>query len=155
MDSWGISIEKDGEKQVKKTENDEQLAIEKYKLLFDLWMSENPIKTNKLQMLLATNSILISAFFLVNQTIWIALVGMFFSLVWVLSIGRTVEYQRHWKTQMDVLRKNYTDNTMFQTHSTKIKPSLLGKISSRYYLLGTPVAMSIGWFFVILYILFG
>ena len=32
-------------------DREEQLAVDRYKLLFDLWMSENPIKTNKLQML--------------------------------------------------------------------------------------------------------
>ena len=41
---------------------DEKLAIDEYKLILDLWKSESPIKTNKLQVLLATNSILVTAF---------------------------------------------------------------------------------------------
>jgi len=58
-------------------ETEEQLAIEKYKLLFDLWMSGNPVKTSKLEMLMVTNSILVSAFFLAGQPSWLALVSCF------------------------------------------------------------------------------
>lgn len=129
------------------------VAIEKYKLLLDLWKSENPIKTNKLQMLMATNSILLSAFFLTEHTFGIALVGFVFSLVWVLSIGRTVSYQHHWYSQMEDLRKKYTGNTMFQIHSVEVKPPVWGRVSSRYYLLGTPFSTAISWLAVMLYIL--
>lgn len=130
---------------------EEQLAIEKYKLLFDLWMAENPVKTNKLQMLMATNSILASAFFLAGNSIWIALVGFFFSLVWVLSIGRTVAYQRHWKVQMEEVRAKHSANPLFQIHSVKPRPSIWGRIPSRYYLLGTPIVTALAWLAVILY----
>jgi hypothetical protein len=132
---------------------DEQRAVEKYKLLFDLWMSENPVKTTKLQMLMATNSILVSAFFVVGQPIWIALVGFAFSMVWVFSIGRAVSFQHHWRTQMEDLRKQYSENPIFQIHSVKIKPPIWGSVSSKYYLLGTPLAASFAWLVVIIYLL--
>jgi hypothetical protein len=134
-------------------DREEQLAVDKYKLLFDLWMSENPIKTNKLQMLMATNSILVSVFFLTEDIFWIALVGFFFSLVWVFSIGRTVSFQHHWQSQMELLRQEYSGNIIFQTHSAKISPPAWGRVSSRYYLLGTPMATVVGWLAVMLYIL--
>lgn len=132
----------------------EQLAIEKYKLLFDLWMSENPVKTTKLQVLMATNSILVSAFFLTEYTIWIALVGFVFSSVWVLSIGRTTSYQRHWRSQLEELRKEYSDNILFQIHKAKVKPTIWGRVSSKYYLVGTPIATAFSWLVVMLYMLF-
>lgn len=134
-------------------DKEEQLAIEKYKLLYDLWKSENPIKTNKLQMLMATNSILVSVFFLTEHIFGIAFVGFFFSLVWVLSIGRTVSYQQHWRSQMEDLRQKYSDNPMFQIHSGKIKHAPWGRVSSRYYLLGTPIATAIAWLAAMLYII--
>jgi hypothetical protein len=134
-------------------DREEQLAVEKYKLLFELWMSENPIKTSKLQVLLATNSILVSAFFLAGRVVWIALVGFLFSAVWILSIGRTTSFQQHWRLQMEDIRKKYGDNPMFEIHSVKIKPPVWGRVSSRYYLLGTPIAMAIAWLIVILYVL--
>jgi len=134
-------------------DREEQLAVEKYKLLFDLWMSENPVKTSKLQMLMATNSILVSAFFLVGQPLWIALVGFFFSVVWILSLGRTTSFQQHWRLQMEDLRKEYSGNTLFQIHSVEIKPAVWGRVSSRYYTLGTPIATAISWLAVILYFL--
>jgi len=133
--------------------HEEQLAMEKYKLLFDLWMSENPVKTTKLQMLMATNSILASAFFLAGQPIWIALIGFAFSMVWVLSIGRAVSFQHHWRAQMEDLRKQYSENPMFQIHSVEIKPPVWGSVSSKYYLLGTPFVASITWLAVIVYLL--
>ena len=135
-------------------DREEQLAIEKYKLLFELWMSENPVKTSKLQMLIATNSILVSAFFLTGQTVWIALVGFFFSLVWTLSIGRTLSFQQHWRSQLEDVRTKYSDSTMFQVHSLKIRPAVWGRMPSKYYTLGTPIVTAIAWFAVILYSLF-
>ena len=134
-------------------DKEKQLAVEKYKLLFDLWKSENPIKTNKLQMLMATNSILVSVFFLTEYTFWIAFVGFLFSLVWVLSIGRTVSYQHHWRSQMEDLRQKYSDNPMFKIHSVKIRPTTWGRVPSRYYLLGTPIATAVAWLAAMLYIL--
>lgn len=136
-------------------ETEEQLAIEKYKLLFDLWMSENPVKTSKLEMLMVTNSILVSAFFLAGQPSWLALVGFLFSLVWVLSIGRTVSFQQHWRSQMENLKAKYADNTMFQIHSLQISPPVWGRVPSKYYLLGTPIVTAIAWLAVLLYILLG
>lgn len=136
-----------------KVGDEEKLAIEKYKLLFDLWKSENPIKTNKLQVLIATNSILVSVFFLMKHTIWIPLVGFAFSLIWIFSIGRTVSYQHHWYSQMENLRKKYSGNIVFQIHSVKAKSPIWGRVPSRYYLLGTPFATTISWLAVVLYIL--
>lgn len=146
------STNEKGDKQMANTE--EQLAVDKYKLLFDLWKSENPVKTSKLQMLMATNSILVSAFFLTQRTFWIPAVGFLFSIVWVLSIGRTITYQRHWQSQMEELRKKYSGNFMFQLHNAEIKGPIWGRVPSRYYLLGTPTATGIGWLAIMLYILF-
>jgi hypothetical protein len=135
--------------------SEEQLALEKYRLLVELWMSENPVKTNKLQMLMATNSLLVSAYFLAEPTVWIALVGFVFSLVWVFSIGSTLTYQRHWKSQMEQIRAQYPDITVFQIHSEKVETPAWGGISSRYYTLGTPIATAAGWLSVMAYILLG
>lgn len=123
----------------------EKLLADKYKIVFDLWKSENSIKTSKLQVLLATNSILVSAFFLAGQSIWIALVGFVFSLVWIMSIGRTVSYQQHWKSMLEDIRTQYSSNPIFQIHSTKAKVAFWGKVPSKYYLLGTPIGATIAW----------
>jgi hypothetical protein len=74
----------------------DERAFDEYRLIFDLWKSENSIKTTKLQVLLATNAILVSAFFLSGRVVWIALAGFAFSMVWIFSIGRTIAYQEHW-----------------------------------------------------------
>jgi len=131
----------------------EQMAIDKYRLLTELWMSENPIKTNKLQMLMATNSILVSAFFLAGYIPWIPAVGFVFSTVWAFSIGRTVAFQHYWYSQMDVIRKAYPNNTLFETHVAEFRPPFFGSLSSRYYLIGTPIATALAWLAVLVYTL--
>ena len=127
------------------SETEEKAAEDEYRLLLDLWKSENSIKTTKLQVLLATNAILASAFFLSGQVIWIALVGSIFSAIWLFSIGRTVSYQEHWQSMLENIRKNHSSNHMFQIHSTKFKPAIWGRIPSKYYLLGTPIGAAIVW----------
>ena len=130
----------------------EENAIEKYKILFDLWMSENSIKTNKLQMLMATNAILVSALALANYVaIGIAIGGFVFSLVWIFSLGRTVAYQEKWKEQMNDLKNNFPNNEIFTTHITTSPKQVWGKIPSKYYLLGTPIATTIAWLGVIVH----
>lgn len=131
-------------------ESEEKLAMDEYRLIFDLWKSENSIKTNKLQVLLATNSILVSAFFLTGHSFWIALVGSVFSFVWVLSIGRTVSYQEHWRALLEDIRKSYPNTHMFQIHSAEIKPAIWGRVPSKYYLLGTPIVAAVCWLIVFL-----
>ena len=133
-----------------KSVENEKLIVDKYKIVFDLWKSENSIKTSKLQVLLATNAILVSAFFLAAQSIWIALVGFIFSLVWILSIGRTISYQQHWKSLLEEIRKDYSGNPLFQIHSVKAKVAVWGKVPSKYYLLGTPIGATIAWLITII-----
>ena len=123
----------------------EEKPADEYRLVFDLWKSENSIKTTKLQVLLATNAILASAFFLSGQVIWIALVGSVFSTIWIFSIGRTISYQEHWQSLLEDIRKRYSSNHMFQIHSGKFKPAIWGRVPSKYYLLGTPIGAAICW----------
>lgn len=125
------------------------MAVEKYKLLLDLWKSENPVKTTKLQVLILVNSILVSVF-LLTSSFWIALAGMLFALVWILSIGRTVSYQRHWKNEMDKLQKGHSDNIVFRIHDAPAAHRLWGRVPSAYYTIGAAVAAALIWFVVLL-----
>jgi len=145
--------QKDGGKMIAH-ERDEQIAVEKYKMLLDLWKTEDLNKTNQLQMLMATNSLLVLAFFLTGQSSWIALVGFLFSFVWILSLGHTVYLQTHWRAEMEVLRERCAGNALFQIQSAELKPSVWGKVPSRYYLLGTPIVATVSWLVVLLYTLF-
>lgn len=130
---------------------DEEIAVDKYTLLFNLWMSENSVKTNKLQMLMATNAILVAALTISQNPIgWIAVAGFTFSLVWVFSIGRTVAYQKRWQDQMEVLRTGFPTIPLFNIHSTKTKEPIWGRVPSRYYLLGTPIGTTLAWLVVII-----
>jgi len=133
--------------------DEEELAVEKYRLFLNLWKSENPIKTIKFQMLMVTNALLVVGFFSTERSFWIPLVGFAFSFIWTLSIGRTVGYQHHWHSQLEDIRRTHPRNAIFQIHSARVSPPVWGRVSSKYYLLGTPALATISWLGVVLYII--
>ena len=71
-----------------------------YRLLVDLWAGENPVKTAKFLVLLATNALIIAAVSVSGGPVpknWpLCLAEAAFSLVWTLSLGRTVLFQEGW-----------------------------------------------------------
>jgi hypothetical protein len=144
--------------------NEVEKDYEVYKHLLDLWAKENPIKTNKLQVLLVVNGLLLTA---VNMGggfkagSWpIYLGGAVLCLVWVLSIGRTSLFQAAWQAKIVELAQKYPDDRRFHILSTKdamkkLPKSLrfVGGVSSKYYLIGAPILFGIGWLCVFLYFL--
>lgn len=136
-----------------------------YKQLLDLWSKENPIKTNKLQVLLVVNGLLLSAvniskgFILENWPLYLG--GALFSLVWVLSIGRTSLFQEIWQVKINELAMKYPDDQRFQVHRAKEylgKASrflrIAGCVSSKYYLIGAPFLFFSIWLCILLYFAF-
>lgn len=127
-----------------------------YKAYVELWASENPIKTNKLQVLLVVNGLLVSALQLGNGAMagkWpIFLAGAVLSVIWVMSIGRTSLFQKVWQYKARQIAMHYPNDPRFQVFDTdEAKTSAppwlraLGGISSKYYLLGAPVLFSVMW----------
>jgi hypothetical protein len=94
-------------------ELDTDKAFEQYKTLLDLWSKENPIKTTKLQVLLAVNALLASVVGLreqpvVSKDLWFLYVaGMVVSLVWTFSIGRTALFQEVWQMKLSRLAQQF------------------------------------------------
>jgi hypothetical protein len=129
---------------------------EAYQAILDLWKQENPIKTTKLQVLLAVNGGLLTVVSITGGFCpdnWaIYLTGAVLSGVWTLSIGRTTLYQQYWKHKLDALAKRYPDDPRFSVRdvaSVKDKPKpflrAVGGVSSKYYLLGAPILLSLAW----------
>ena len=147
-------------------ENGPDRDYEIYKQLIDLWAKENPIKTSKLQVLLVVNGLLLTAvsvndgFIAKNWPIYVA--GTIFSLVWVLSIGRTSLFQKIWQVKINELAKRHPDDERFQIHKhekdiMKKTPGFLrfvGGVSSKYYLIGAPFIFCIVWLCLFVYFLF-
>jgi hypothetical protein len=116
---------------------------ETYKLLLDLWKSENPIKTNKLQVLLAVNALLVSGLKVSGAVIahenWpVYGVGAVFSIIWTLSIGRTSLFQEIWQMKLRQLQDRHKEDPRFHVLDTSVEkrdaPALLrrfGAVSSR------------------------
>jgi hypothetical protein len=141
---------------------DAEKDYERYKQLVDLWAKENPIKTNKLQVLLLVNSILLTAtnmsggFVAKNWPIYLG--GFIFSLIWVLSIGRTSLFQEIWQIKIGDLAKEYPNDRRFQTlrnEEYKKRASKLlqyvGFMPSKYYIIGAPISFCLIWLAVFLY----
>jgi hypothetical protein len=142
-----------GDRQVEKD-------LHSYNTLLNLWQAENPIKTIKLQFLLVTNALLIGFFQVcgtamperIADSSLLAIGGFVLNLIWTLSIGRTSLFQKAWKIKLDDIAQRYPDDGRFQILDLRQAETrapnwlrLLGKISSKYYLLGTPIGFSIAW----------
>lgn len=134
-----------------------------YKAYVDLWAGENPIKTNKLQVLLVVNGLLVSALQLgggVQVANWpIFLTGSLLSAIWILSIGRTSLFQKAWQIKALEIGRKYPGDPRFQLLETDAAESaspaylrFLGAVSSKYYLLGAPVFFSLIWAGGLIYI---
>ena len=146
----------------------EKSLQEKYKLLLQLWAGENVVKTNKLQMLLLANSILISAFvFAPEYNMLIALTGLVFCTIWFFSIGRTLASQKHWKFQLEKISDPEGDNPIrIEMKPSKKKPSeekssektfkypWYGRFHSTPIIMVTIVGGIIGWVTVLIFLVF-
>ena len=144
--------------------NDEEKDYEAYKLYVQLWKDENPIKTNKLQVLLIVNGLLVSTLQMSGgfcpKNWFLFLAGAVFSLIWTLSIGRTSLYQGIWKIKAEKISTKYPTDPRYSIFQTKIAEKeasfwlrVFGYVSTKYYLLGTPIAFSIVWLSALLYAL--
>jgi hypothetical protein len=144
----------------------EEKDYEAYKQYVTLWASENPIKTNKLQVLLVVNGLLVSAlqvaggFTRDNWFLFVA--GAVFSAIWILSIGRTSLFQQAWANKAaDIAGKPaYAGDPRFQILDTDAAErraprwlQRLGTVSSKYYLLGAPILFSACWVISLIYVL--
>ncbi len=133
-----------------------------FRQLVDLWAKENPIKTNKLQVLLVVNSLLLTAVNIsggFKQENWpLYLGGAVFSLVWVLSIGRTSLFQDIWQIKIARLSEKHPDDQRFQIlkygrEDLKGIPPFLriaGFVPSKYYLIGAPFIFCVIWTVILL-----
>lgn len=138
------------------TETSRERDYETYRMLLELWRSENPIKTNKLQILLLTNALLVSAVAIAGgfrSELWyLYAAGAVFSAIWLFSIGRTSLFQDVWQVRLQELQARYPDDPRFSILATdKAKRQArrltrtFGAVPSRWYLLYAPLAFALAW----------
>jgi hypothetical protein len=134
---------------------------ESYKLLLTLWQSENPIKTNKLQVLLAVNALLVSAVQLsggfTSNNWFIYLAGAVFSFIWTFSIGRTSLFQDVWQAKLLALQNRYPGDPRFAILQTDAAMKqvrwwvrIFGGVPSRWYLLFSPFIFALAWLAILI-----
>jgi K+ transporter len=142
-------------------DNVDDKDFETYKMVLNLWAGENPIKTNKLQVLLAVNGLLVSAASVgdgFTARKWpVYLAGVVFSSIWVLSIGRTALFQSAWEIRLKELHEKYPADPRFAVLETRTYLTraprlyrLLGGIPSKSYLTLSPVVLALAWLAVLL-----
>jgi len=135
-----------------------------YKAYVDLWAAENPIKTNKLMALLIVNGLLVSALQIGGRSHiadWpVFAAGAVFSAIWIMSIGRTTLFQKVWRIKAIELSKRHAEDPRFQLLDTDVAKlavpgwlRLAGGVSSKYYLMGTPVLLSLAWIIGLIFII--
>lgn len=130
---------------------DEKIAIEKYKLLLELWRSENPIKTAKLQGIMIINSILVPSYVITKHSIFISIIGFIVSFFWLFSLGRTIAFQHHWKTQIEDIYRQYPDNPLFDILFRDRRFTFLEKVKARYILFGAIWISVAGWLVLLIW----
>jgi hypothetical protein len=145
------------EQRVQTSEFSVDAAFESYKTVLDLWSNENPIKTTKLQVLLAVNALLISVAGISDRGLtadkWpVYVAGAIFSAVWTFSIGRTALFQEAWSQKLEAFANRFPEDDRFRLHQTKAERSsapkalrLLGGVSSKWYLTFSPLALTTTW----------
>lgn len=128
-----------------------------YKVLLDLWSKENPIKTAKLQVLLAVNALLVSAVNISGGKWYVYLAGALFSFIWMFSIGRTSLFQDVWQIKIKELRDLYTNDPRFSILDTGRHQKqagwmlqAFGAVSSKWYLLFSPLVFGLAWLAVLI-----
>jgi len=137
-------------------ERQTEIDYQTYRCLLELWSRENPIKTTKLQVLLAVNALLVLAVSIaggITASRWyIFATGALFSAIWMLSIGRTSLFQDIWQVKMADLRSRHRDDLRFSILETeqarrRTRPLLkvFGGVSSQWYLLFAPLALALAW----------
>ncbi len=142
-----------------------ELDYQTYKSLLDLWSKENPIKTTKLQVLLAVNALLVAAVsasgggFTAGKW-YVYAAGAAFSLIWTFSIGRTSRFQATWQVKLQELHEKYPGDSRFSVLETaaadaRVSPMLrlFGAIPSRWYLLFSPLILALTWATVLVFAL--
>jgi hypothetical protein len=130
--------------------------LSNYTALVALWQGENPIKTLKLQVLLAVNAGLIAVVVLNGGLVAVnaplCACGLFFSLIWTLSIGRTVLSQQAWKIKLGDICARHPGDARFSLLETRdaerrVTPWLraVGSVPSKYYLVAGPAGLTVVW----------
>jgi len=145
------------------TEQERQVELdyETYKSLLDLWAKENRIKTTKLQVLLAVNALLVSAVNIsggLHPKQWyVYLAGAIFSFIWMFSIGRTSLFQDVWQIKIAEVQGRHPGDPRFAILDTaaaqqRARPLLryFGAISSKWYLLFSPLVFALVWLGVLI-----
>jgi len=145
------------------TEQERQVELdyETYKSLLDLWAKENPIKTTKLQVLLAVNALLVSAVNISGglhpEQWYVYLAGAIFSFIWLVSIGRTSLFQDVWQIKIAEVQRRHPGDPRFAILDTaaaqqRARPLLryFGAISSKWYLLFSPLVFALVWLGVLI-----
>ena len=130
---------------------DESRKIEALKVAYQLWSQDNLIGNQKLAMYLAVQSILVLA--LAREPGAHGVVsgfGVVLSLVWFLSIGRTVEFRDVWQEKIHSLLEGLGDGPksdfrMYPSADRVKQIAFYGRLSSKYVLLGPTVAGFVFW----------
>ena len=139
----------------------DELDYQTYKSLLDLWSRENPIKTAKLQVLLAVNAMLVAALNIsggITAGKWyLYLAGAVFCTIWTFSIGRTSLFQDIWQIKLNELRRRHPGDPRFslletseQKKQARLMLRVFGMISSKWYLLFTPLLFAVAWLIVLI-----
>jgi hypothetical protein len=130
---------------------------EKLEVFLDYWKSENQVKTSKLMMFFLVQSVFAAALNCGPKSrLLVPLLGMAFSFEWFFCIGRTIAFQKYWKTKIDEVQRHLSEGNsnelgIFPTPQDELQFPVYGRMPSKYILLLPPVACLILWLAILVY----
>ena len=139
-------------------ENDKN-HLDVWKVVIDLWKGENAVKTSKLMMFFAVQTLFVIAFDINKDLNWVVpLLAVLFSLFWYFCIGRTVVFQKYWKKKANEYYNNFTDEMkavydIFPKPDDKYSFPFYGKMPAKFILLGPPIMTFIIWLIILVFAL--
>jgi len=110
--------------------------------------------------LLAVNALLVSALNIsggITASKWyLYLAGAIFCFIWMFSIGRTSLFQDAWQIKIEELRQQHQQDPRFSVLETRearkrASPMLqtFGAVSSKWYLLFSPLVFALAWLVIL------
>jgi hypothetical protein len=136
----------------------EKNQVEVWKVLIDLWESENSVKTNKLMMFFAVQSLFTVAFNINSSFNWVVpFLAVLFSLFCFFCIGRTIAFQKHWKKKANNLFTNFSESLkeiydFFPKPVDKLSFPFYGKMPAIIILLAPPLITSVIWLIILIFV---
>jgi hypothetical protein len=141
-------------------EANQERTIEAIQTSYELWANESAVKTEKLTLFFVAQSVLLTGFTLGNRVgqLLISIIGVAFSMLLYISMGRTDAYQTIWERRAKGLVEQASApvDELFDLYpkDSEISEMPWYKRTGQSYILYPPIAGFFIWILLLVYIIY-